>query len=84
MPADTSRRGAPPAGGGGGFGGNQGPPLSPTSLRGALTALAGQLNAFQAADVGATASQRAAIGVLLKNANAAIAQWRGLRAGLPK
>jgi hypothetical protein len=89
MPRDTSARGGPPGagaggGGGGGFGGNQGPPLMPNSLRGALTALAGQLNSLQAADVGATATQRAAIGSALKNANSAIAQWTSLRAVLPK
>jgi hypothetical protein len=81
VPPDTSRRGAPAA-----APPNPAAPAAPTpatpgpnTLRGAAISLVAVLNTLQAADVPATATQRASIGAALKTANDALARWNTAR-----
>jgi len=80
----------PAAGGGGGrgaMGGGRGEtaaPAAPDSLWAVSAALAGQMNAMQAADVGPTANTLAAVTAALSAADAAMARWASLKtADLP-
>ncbi|MEK7401111.1 MAG: glycoside hydrolase [Gemmatimonadota bacterium] len=54
-------------------------PAGPGTLRAALTSVAALTNGLQQADVGPTATQRAAIGAALRDAGSALARWNTLR-----
>jgi photosystem II stability/assembly factor-like uncharacterized protein len=93
-PAAGGGRGAGPGGGAGAAGGGRGgapavppagaPAASPTptpspTLTSAGAGLSGVMNSLMAADVPATANQRAAIAAARRTATAAMAQWASLK-----